>query len=960
MKKRSSYHARVFPCPYKCGLYCRSAGGLTQHRTVCSNNPANRHASTPSPDLTIEPPRTPTAPLTSPAPQTPENLGRYSHPATPGSVRRYQWTTNRRGVKSRIHPYLDVCTGQPCDADGFDLPKDTPPTPEEPRANDDFFPYSSRAEFELADFLFRRVQMAGAKISDLMDIWAAAQDLYNTIDSTEIGGVAWQAFSVEFDGDATGDSAAPWKTKSYEVWFRDPLKVVEAQIANKEYALEVDYAPKCMFSRAGKRQYSDFMSGNWAWEQADVISKDPETHGSTFVPVILGSDKTTVSVATGHNEYYPLYISIGNVQNHVRRAHRNAVSLVGFLAIPKTDKQHEESSEFRKFRRQLFHTSLTHILHSLEPWMTKSRITRCGDGYFRRVIYGLGPYIADYPEQTLLAGVVSGWCPKCTAQPSKFDDDATAIFRSHAHTELLKDAFEGQPGILWEGYGIISDIIPFTAHFPRANIHELLSPDLLHQVIKGTFKDHLVEWITDYLQIVHGKSLANETLADIDRRIAAVPLFPGLRRFPEGRGFKQWTGDDSKALMKVYLPAIVGYVPPRMVQALAAFMEFCYLARRSQLDEDTLDQIDTAVARFHREREIFKETGVRKDFSLPRQHSLCHYRFLIQQFGAPNGLCSSITESKHIKAVKEPWRRSSRNEPLGQMLLTNQRLDKLAATRVDLGARGMLEAPLLTSSIAIDSEPPRSMGAAGHDGGGDVEAAAGITSTGDVRLSRNPARGYPKTIDRLSAYVNQPQLLEYIRRFLYDQFHPEAEVCGMDVPLHLCPCVSNTLRTKVFHSAVCTYHAPSDLSGIGGMHREFIRATPSWKKGPGRYDCIYVERDSKLDGFLGLSVACVNLLFSFSFQNTVYPCAFVQWFSTYGNSPCEDTGLWRVKPEFDSRGRRMCSVIHVDMILRLAHLIGAAGAQKLPRTFTHHDSLYAFQLFYVNKYADHHAHEIAF
>jgi hypothetical protein len=34
-------------------------------------------------------------------------------------------------------------------------------------------------------------------------------------------------------------------------------------------------------------------------------------------------------------------------------------------------------------------------------------------------------------------------------------------------------------------------------------------------------------------------------------RIAAVPSFTGLRRFPEGRGFKQWTGDDSKALMKV-------------------------------------------------------------------------------------------------------------------------------------------------------------------------------------------------------------------------------------------------------------------------------------------------------------------------------------------------------------------------------------------------------------------------
>jgi hypothetical protein len=54
------------------------------------------------------------------------------------------------------------------------------------------------------------------------------------------------------------------------------------------------------------------------------------------VPVILGSDKTTVSVATGQNDYYPLYASIGNVHNNVRRAHRNAVAVVGFLAIPKS------------------------------------------------------------------------------------------------------------------------------------------------------------------------------------------------------------------------------------------------------------------------------------------------------------------------------------------------------------------------------------------------------------------------------------------------------------------------------------------------------------------------------------------------------------------------------------------------------------------------------------------------
>ncbi|KIK78407.1 hypothetical protein PAXRUDRAFT_164113, partial [Paxillus rubicundulus Ve08.2h10] len=75
---------------------------------------------------------------------------------------------------------------------------------------------------------------------------------------------------------------------------------------------------------------------------------------------------------------------------------------------------------------------------------------------------------------------------------------------------------------------------------------------------------------------------------------------------------------------------------------------------------------------------IFMETGVQPNgISLPHLHSLKHYIAQIQDFGAPNGLCSSITESKHICAVKNPWRHSNHFEASGQMLLTNQRLDKL-------------------------------------------------------------------------------------------------------------------------------------------------------------------------------------------------------------------------------------------------------------------------------------------
>jgi hypothetical protein len=44
--------------------------------------------------------------------------------------------------------------------------------------------------------------------------------------------------------------------------------------------------------------------------------------------------------------------------------------------------------------------------------MTVPEVTLFADGHYRRAIYGLGPYIADYPEQVLLACVVQGWCPR--------------------------------------------------------------------------------------------------------------------------------------------------------------------------------------------------------------------------------------------------------------------------------------------------------------------------------------------------------------------------------------------------------------------------------------------------------------------------------------------------------------------------------------------------------------------
>jgi hypothetical protein len=75
-------------------------------------------------------------------------------------------------------------------------------------------------------------------------------------------------------------------------------------------------------------------------------------------------------------------------------------------------KKHRETAKFQTFCRQMYHASLARIFEPLRAGMTTPKVVKCPDGHFRRAIYGLGPYIADYPEQVWLAAIVQGWCPK--------------------------------------------------------------------------------------------------------------------------------------------------------------------------------------------------------------------------------------------------------------------------------------------------------------------------------------------------------------------------------------------------------------------------------------------------------------------------------------------------------------------------------------------------------------------
>lgn len=126
---------------------------------------------------------------------------------------------------------------------------------------------------------------------------------------------------------------------------------------------------------------------------------------------------------------------------------------------------------------------------------------------------------------------------------------------------------------------------------------------------------------------------------------------------------------------KIYLPAIAGHVPDDMVKCVATFLNICYIIQLNTISLDIINnQLTNTLDQYNQYHHIFVTMGICEHFNLPHSHAQSHIIQAIQLFGSPNGLCSSITESKHIEAVQ-----SARYKALKQMLVIHAWTEKMHA-----------------------------------------------------------------------------------------------------------------------------------------------------------------------------------------------------------------------------------------------------------------------------------------
>jgi hypothetical protein len=220
--------------------------------------------------------------------------------------------------------------------------------------------------------------------------------------------------------------------------------------------------------------------------------------------------------------------------------------------------------------------------------------------------------------------------------------------------------------------GIKPVVHPFWQDLPYTNIFLSITSDVLHQLYQGIIK-HLIEWL---------KEACGE--AELDARCRRLPPNHNIRLFMKGiSNLNRVTGREHDQISRFLLGIIIDVKLPgglssvRLVQAVRGILDFVYSAQYPMHTTVTLERLEDARMRFHRNKAIFVELGIREDFNLPKLHSCEHYVPNIKLFGTSDNYNTEYTERLHIDLAKDAYRSTNRKDEFSQMTLWLERKEKI-------------------------------------------------------------------------------------------------------------------------------------------------------------------------------------------------------------------------------------------------------------------------------------------
>ncbi|KAF5362997.1 hypothetical protein D9757_014080 [Collybiopsis confluens] len=814
-------------------------------------------------------------------------------------------------------------------------------------------PFKSEQEWELARWLIS--SGASQKKIDkfcMLDMirdriepsFHNSRSLLQLVDSLE-SGPAFQCTPIRIEGDLK-DANGNLQTEMVELWHRDPVDIVKELMGNIEFRGKQQYAPVQHYRDAEmmNREYSEMWTCNWWW---NVQKKIPNEYG-TVTPVIIASDQTQLSTFSGDKKAWPVYLSIGNIEKNIRRKPSSrAFLLLGYLPVSKLECF--SKNQRSQVAHQLFHDCMKKMLEPLESAGRNGVKMMCADGFERLAYLLLAAYMADYPEQCLICCCKENSCPRCTVKPEERGQLLYNISRSPTLTLIALEAqSQGEKPEEFQSLNL-RPINPFWRDLPHCNIFECITPDLLHQLHKGVFGDHVAKWAKS--------AMGRQTLAEkeIDRRFRTMTAHPNLRHFSKGiSSVSQWTGNEYRAMSKVYPGIVAGAVDERVVHAVTAVEDFMHYAHFEVHTDQSLAAMDAAWSTFHEKKNVFLELGLRTHFNISKLHNVSHYSESIRSRGTNDGFNTESSERLHIDLAKSGYRASNKRNFQPQMTRWLTRQEAIHQRVQYMGwvmpeYRRKVEEEDMRGERK-DKEVDDIDNGDGNDDGNDTEN--GPKSKLHVTFAKHAPLPRTSVHDIETKFNCGEWFLWYLREFLENQLIPTGPLKDSS-SLHFpvwkkavltLPCIVEAQNENASDTVYATMEIPELITPSGVKPRSAARTSTV---------VVRTGENTRKGPLNDITAARVRLLFKLPLEMAPSSplLAFVDWFTPFQKY---NTVLQMYQLSYATRQRVQHSgIILASSIQQTCHLMpefGRIGANILWDSTTVLDRC---PKFYVNPYLRH-------
>ncbi|KAI9430371.1 hypothetical protein H4582DRAFT_2063875 [Lactarius indigo] len=716
--------------------------------------------------------------------------------------------------------------------------------------------------------------------------------------------------------------------------YREIIPCIRSLFGNPEFAHRLVFAPERHYADAERtcRVYNEMHTGDWWWSvQTSLEACHP---GATVVPLIISSDKTQLTLFRNKSAY-PIYMGIGNIPKDIRRKpSRAAQMLIGYIPTTKLTGITNKAAR-RRAIANLFHSCMERVLRPIHAIGETGLAMRSGDGIWRRCHPILATFVGDYPEQGLVACTRFGRCPKCLVPVDQLGNYIDFPARNHVDmvdTYMLASEDIRRFRAVCQEAGLKPIFRPFWTALPLVDIFLSITPDVLHQLLQGVVK-HVKAWLTR----IFGA-------AEVDARCRTLPPNHHITLFAKGiTTLSRISGKEHKNICRILLGLIVdlalpgGQLPTRVIRAVRALLDFVYLAQYPSHSRQTLQRLEECLARFHENKDVFIDLGVRRHMDLPKVHSLLHYRSSITLFGTTDNYNTEQFERLHIDFTKDAYRATNRKDEYSQMTVWLEHHEKV---RMHTAFVEWQEQNDLTS-------PPIS-----------------ATSTGPLRVGTQYLKmtQHPTvkavTFDELATSYGTIDFQDALADFIALINYPSASAAALRSR------AADTLlpfrSVPVFHRVKFTSRENSeDFEIVDSVVIRPVQKDAHGRTVPERFDTVLVRgRQDIMHGNNGHRIGQVRVVFQIPskvirdvfLNNAPTHLAYIEWFSPLSPRPDVNHLMYKVSRSVQG-GRRRATVIPVDRIMGSVHLIPRFG-RATPQDWNSFLVLEKCSTFYVNSFSD--------